>query len=115
MHGEVRANQPARRFAEPGLVVHRVCRAKHLHVRTQSGLPHAVAVEIKLVLLRVLVVLNHGGEVLERARAVARARVAPPRFVLEPRALHVVQVGRLVAVAREERRRALRLFVLAVL
>ena len=73
MHGEVRANQPARRFAEPGLVVHRVCRAKHLHVRTQSGLPHAVAVEIKLVLLRVLVVLNHGGKYLSARGCPARA------------------------------------------
>ena len=70
----------ARLSRNRGLVAPRVRRAEHLHVRTRD-FRHA-AVEIKLVLLRVLVVLNHGGEVLERARAVARARVAPPRFVL---------------------------------
>ena len=59
--------------------------------------------------------LDDGGEVLERSAASAGAQVAPPRFVLEPRALHVVQVTSLVAVAREQSGRLLSLLVQPVL
>ena len=75
-------------------------------------LAQAVLVKVELILLHVVVVLTHRGEVLERPVLAAAALVAPAGFVLEPRALHVEQVGRLVAVAREQRHGLLRRFVL---
>ena len=75
-------------------------------------LAQAVLVKVELILLHVVVVLTHRGEVLERPVLAAAALVAPAGFVLEPRTLHVEQVGRLVTVAREQRHGLLRCLVL---
>ena len=69
--------------------------------------------EIKLILLHDVVVLAHGGEVLERPVLSTGALVHSARFILEPRALHVEQVGRLVTVPGEERHGLLRGFELS--
>mmetsp|Transcript_20256 Transcript_20256/g.46756 ORF Transcript_20256/g.46756 Transcript_20256/m.46756 type:complete len:477 (-) Transcript_20256:991-2421(-) len=79
-----------------------ILEAQQFDICAQRHLPNTVSVEVELVLQNVGEVLLDGREIFERAAVVGESQIGLTRLELVPHALHVKEVGVLVAILGEE-------------